>query len=188
MEDFTELVKTHQKHVYNICLRFCCNPEDAFDLSQEIFLKAWRGLDGFRGDSSVFTWLYRLTYNVCADFARKKSRRRETVSLDDKDLPLNDERYEPALALERKELSRSLEKALELISPEHKHILVLRETAGLSYREIADILSLEEGTVKSRIARARLALRELLIKDGNYLPEQTSNKQKPTKGGGGRHV
>ncbi|MDR0325157.1 MAG: RNA polymerase sigma factor [Oscillospiraceae bacterium] len=187
MDEFEEIVKTHQKRVYNICLRLCGDPDDAFDLSQEVFLKAWRGLEGFRGGSSVYTWLYRLAVNTCADFTRKKTRRGVMVSLDETDLPLPDARFEPSLALERKELARSLEEALKSLSPEHREILTLRETAELSYGEIARLLELEEGTVKSRLARARLALREMVIKTGNYSSQNTSNKREDKKKGGGRN-
>ena len=187
---FEEIVKEHQKRVYNVCLRLCGDADDAFDLSQEVFLKAWRGLEGFRGGSAVYTWLYRLAVNACTDFARKKMRRGVTVSLDETQLPLPDVRFEPAIALERKELARALEEGLKSLSPEHREVLALRETAELSYGEISQLLGLEEGTVKSRLARARLALREWLIKNGNYSAGSASNKHEKNnrmpggKGGG----
>ncbi|MCL2752457.1 MAG: RNA polymerase sigma factor [Firmicutes bacterium] len=184
MEDFESIVKTHQKRVYNTCLRLCGNPDDAFDLSQETFLKAWRGLENFRGESELSTWLFRLTVNVCNDFLRKKARRGIVVSLDDTELPLPDARYEPSAALERRELSRTLKEALEKLSPEHRQVITLRETAELSYGEIAALLGIEEGTVKSRLARARMALREMLIKGGNDLPNRTSNRIQRTERGG----
>ena len=194
MDGFEEIVREHQKRVYNICLRLCGDPDDAFDLSQEVFLKAWRGLEGFRGDSSVYTWLYRLAVNTCHDFTRKKARRGDTVSLDDTQLPLPDARFEPALALERKELARALEEALARLPPGQREILVLRETAELSYHEIAALLGIEEGTVKSRLARARLALRELLLKNGNYSAGSASNRHEKNNAkrmlggkGGGRN-
>ncbi|MCL2004024.1 MAG: RNA polymerase sigma factor [Oscillospiraceae bacterium] len=183
MDDFEAIVKANQKRVYNTCLRLCGDPDDAFDLSQEVFLKAWRGLEGFRGDSETGTWLYRLTVNACTDFLRKKARRGADVSLDETDLPLPDTRFEPSVALERKELALALEDALTRLTPEHRRIVVLRETAGLSYGEIAELLGIEEGTVKSRLARARLSLREILIKSGNNLPGHSS---KQTEKGGGR--
>jgi RNA polymerase sigma-70 factor (ECF subfamily) len=189
MGEFEELVNTHQKRVYNICLRLCGNPDDAFDLSQEVFLKAWRGLEGFRGDSEASTWLYRLAVNACTDFLRRKTRRGISVSLEDSEIPLPDARYEPSIALERKDLAEAIEAALGKLSSEHKKIITLREAAGLTYGEIANLLDIEEGTVKSRLARARLTLREILIKSGNELPYLTSNKHHAKnnikKGGGG---
>ena len=188
MDDFEKIVAAHEKRVYNVCLRFCGNPDDAFDLAQETFLKAWRGFESFRGESAVFTWLYRLAANTCTDFLRKKARRGGTaVSLDEADIPmLSDNRFEPAAALERKELSRTLEDALARLSPEHKRVIVLRETAGLSYAEIAAALEIEEGTVKSRLARARLALREILIESGNQKAKATSKQKKSETKKGGR--
>jgi RNA polymerase sigma-70 factor (ECF subfamily) len=184
MEDFESVVKAHQKRVYNVCLRFCGNPEDSFDLTQEVFIKAWRNMDSFRGDSAVYTWLYRLASNTCTDFLRKKARRGvPAVSLDDAEFSLPDTRFEPAIALERKELAKALEDALNRLSPEHKQIVILRETAGLSYGEIAEALDIEEGTVKSRLARARLALRGDLMKYGNDSQDVTSKEQKSGKGG-----
>jgi RNA polymerase sigma-70 factor (ECF subfamily) len=176
MEDFEEVVKTHQKRVYNTCLRICGNPDDAFDLSQEAFLKAWRGWHGFRGDSEAGTWLYRLTVNVCTDHMRKKARRGTAVSLDDSALPVPDLRYEPSVSLDRKELSRVLEESLMKLSAEHRQIITLRETLELSYNEIAGMLDIEEGTVKSRLARARLALRGYMIDYGNDLRDGASNR------------
>jgi RNA polymerase sigma-70 factor (ECF subfamily) len=184
MEDFESLVKEHEKRVYNVCLRFCGDADDAFDLAQEVFLKAWRHMDSFRGDSAVYTWLYRLAVNTCADFSRKKARRGgPAVSLDDAEFSLPDTRFEPSVALERKELSRALEEAMGRLSPEHGQVVTLREFAGLSYGEIAESLGIEEGTVKSRLARARLALREDMIKYGNNPPHITSKEKKAKKGG-----
>jgi RNA polymerase sigma-70 factor (ECF subfamily) len=176
MDDFETIVEAHQKRVYNVCLRFCGNPDDAFDLSQEVFIKAWRGFEGFRGDSEISTWLYRLAANACNDFIRKKARQGYFVSLDDTELPLPDESYEPGIVLEKKELALALEQALQMLSPEHRQIVTLRESAGLTYGEIAALLEIEEGTVKSRLARARLALREILIKGGNDLPDRSSKR------------
>ncbi len=178
MNDFEEFVKQHEKAVYNVCLRSCRSPEDAFDLSQEVFIKAWRGMDSFRGEAAPSTWLFRLAVNACTDFARKKARGRELLPFEEQGISLPDERYEPALVLEKKELSRALDDALEKLPPESRHILLLRETAGLSYREIGEVMSLEEGTVKSRLARARIALREILIKSGNVSPDRSSKSKK----------
>ncbi len=182
MDDFAEFVKQHEKAVYNICLRSCRSADDAFDLSQEVFIKAWRGMDSFRGDAAPSTWLYRLAVNTCADFARKKARSREVIPFNDQEISVSDERYEPALVLEKKELSLALSLALAELPPESRHILLLRESAGLSYREIGEVMSLEEGTVKSRLARARMALREILSKSGNISPNSSSKSQEK-KGG-----
>ena len=171
---FAQLVKDHQTMVYSLAYRMTGNPEDAADLTQEDFLNAWRGLSGFDGRSSLATWLYRLTSNACIDFLRKEKRHAAlSMTLEDEeddqrqaDLP--DDRYSPQRELERKEAQEAVRQGLAALSPEHREVLILRELEGLSYTEIAQALELEEGTVKSRIARARLALRDFLIKSGNF--------------------
>ena len=178
---FEELVRLHEKKVYALALRMCGSSEDAADAAQEAFLSAWRGLPSFRGEAGFSTWLYRLTSNVCIDFLRKEKRRRDismTVSLEDEEearqAQLPDERYSPQQALERSELRQAVRDGLNTLSPEHRQVLVLRELEGRSYGEIAALLGLEEGTVKSRIARGRLALRNYLVASGNFSPSVPS--------------
>lgn len=180
-ESFAALVEQNQGRIYNLALRMTGNPDDALELSQEAFLNAWKGLGKFQGDSSFATWLYRLTSNVCIDFLRREKRRNAlsmTVSLDDEEearqAELPDERYSPHVEAERRERRETLRAGLASLSAEHRRVLVLRELEGLSYGEIAQVLELEEGTVKSRIARARLALRNYLKKQGNFFDSPTS--------------
>ncbi len=178
---FAQLVEANQNKIYSLAYRMAGNPEDAADLAQEAFLRAWRTLPSFQGDSSFSTWLYRLTSNLCIDFLRKEKRRKTAAtvtSLDDEesaaptDVP--DHRFNPEEELERKELRHAVGQALLKLSDEHRQVLILRELDGLSYAEIAERLELGEGTVKSRIARARLSLRNILLETGNFSPPFSS--------------
>ena len=180
---FEVLVTDNEKRIYNLCRRLTGNPEDAAELTQEAFLNAWRGLSRFQGESSFSTWLYRLASNACIDFLRKEKRRQNlsmTVSLDDEEearqVELPDERYAPERELERTEVRQAVAAGLERLTPEHRQVLVMREINGFSYAEIGAVLGLEEGTVKSRIARARNALRKVLTERGNFFGELSSRK------------
>ena len=179
---FEELVRLHEKKVYALALRMCGNSEDAADVAQEAFLSAWRGLPSFRGEAGFSTWLYRLTSNAAIDQLRKGKRQREEASLDDGDLPLDvpDRQPGPQEAAESAELQRAVADGLRELSEDHRQILLLREYQGLSYDEIAQALEVDLGTVKSRISRARRALRKILLERGNlsgYLPSKQTEKE-----------
>ena len=172
---FAQLLELHQSKVYGLTLRLTGSAEDAMELTQETFFNAWRGLPGFHGESKFSTWLYRLATNAAIDFLRREKRRRamtvDPLSGQDDNRPVSDipdHRMTPQGELERKELHQAIERGLAKLSDEHRQVLILREFQGLSYAEIAQILQIEEGTVKSRIARARLALRKILLADGNF--------------------
>ena len=161
-EAFAALVQLYEKRVYHFILKSLRNPEDAFDISQETFLRIHRSLSLFRGQSSFSTWVFSIAHNLCIDFVRKQKRRGlhlPSVNEDDLEMQnLSDARYDPVAAFEKREVVSEIDRALAAISPDLREIFLLREVAGLQYQEIADTLEIELGTVKSRIARARAAL------------------------------
>lgn len=183
---FEKLVTEYEKGVYAIAQRMTANPEDAADMTQETFIKAYNSLQSFRGDSKFSVWLYRIASNVCLDFLRSRSRK-PTVSLsveddegEETELDVADESQSPELLLERGLTRDAVRRGLQALPPDYRQILLLREIQGLSYEEIADALRIEVGTVKSRIFRARKRLCAFLIEDGNIPDFTTSGK---TKGG-----
>ena len=182
---FEELVWRYEKTVYNLALRMVSDREDACDMTQEAFIKAYNGLPSFRGDSRFSVWLYRITTNVCLDFLRSKKRRPQ-VSLtigDDEDVQLDipDPSADPEGQLMKKLGMQALSEGLKLLPDKQRQILVMRELGGMSYADIGAALSLEEGTVKSRIFRARKKLCAYLIESGN-IPDGLASKE--MKGGG----
>ena len=167
---YEPLVTENQTKVYRLALRILKNEADAEDAAQEAFLKAYTSLADFRGDSRFSVWLYRLTNNICIDMLRK-SKRAVIVSLQTEDddgeeteIAIPDERYSPERLAER----AADRTALAALPDDCREILALRESAGLSYDEIAAALSLEVGTVKSRLNRARKKLCIALLKSGNF--------------------
>lgn len=183
---FEDIVRRFEKQLYNVSLRMLGNPQDAADAVQETFLKAYTALPGFRGESKLSVWLYRIARNVCVDALRK---RRETVSLTNVDeegkeleWEIPDNRYDPAALVERADLHQAVRAAIDCLPADQKQALILREFGELSYEEIGETLSLDIGTVKSRIFRARKKLCALLSPDGNFSDKQTSKRR---KGGAG---
>ena len=183
---YENLVAAYEKTVYNLALRMVGNAQDAEDMAQEAFLKAYNSLDSFRGESKFSVWLYRIVSNVCLDFLRKKNRRQTySLSVEDDDgeeaqLDIPDEEQSPEALLEKKLTRDAVRRGLEQLPEDSRQILLLREIQGLSYEEIAQVLNLEAGTVKSRIFRARKKLCAFLLADGNIPDSFASSK----RGGG----
>jgi len=173
---FEDLVLANQKNVYNLALKMTRNEDDALDISQEAFVKAFQQLKNFRGDSKFSVWLYRLTYNLCIDFLRKKPKT-NTISLtyddesgDSTPLDIPDLRDLPEDNAIRNETRETIKEGINELADDHREVLVMREVTGMSYDEIATTLNVSIGTVKSRLARARLKLVEFL-KDKGTFPE-----------------
>lgn len=183
---FESIVTTYENRVFSLALRSTGSEADAADITQEVFLRLWKGIKDFRGDSSLSTWLYRVCANLCVDLARKRAAEAGTLSLDDEENPLTElpdhaDGGRPETVLEKNEVARELQTCLFMLSEEHRRIVTLRDIAGMSYADIAAALDLEEGTVKSRLARARAALRKILIQRGNISLPSSSKGQ---RGGG----
>lgn len=169
---FSTLVERYEKMVFNLAYQYTQNREDAADVSQEVFLKLWRSLPTFRGESSFATWIFRITRNSALDLLRKRTGSAAlslTVEDEDgeegsreRDLIDPAVEHDPAAAAERKERTHAVHAAIASLRADHREILVLREMRGFSYNEIADMLGLELGTVKSRINRARMQVKEFL--------------------------
>ena len=178
---FEELVLKYEKTVYNLALRMVGDRDDASDMTQEAFIKAYGSLSSFRGDSKFSVWIYRIATNVCLDFLRSKSRKQQvslTVSDDDDEdaqLDIPDPSSAPEQQLMQKMSMQSVEEGLKTLPDKQRQILVMRELGGMSYAEIGAALSLEEGTVKSRIFRARKRLCAFLIDCGN-IPDSLASK------------
>ena len=177
---FEALVRLYEKRVFALTMRMCKNPEDAAEAAQEAFLSAWQGLRFFRGESSFSTWLYRLASNACVDLLRREGRHRAaagpSLNAEELNLDVPDTARSPQEEAERKELRRQIEAGLQSLSPDHRQVLILREMHQLSYDEIAETLSLDVGTVKSRINRGRKQLRNFLLQSGNFSAAPASNK------------
>ncbi len=169
-EAFSELVNRHRTRVHAVILNMVRNEADAWDLCQEVFIKAWQALDRFEGRSAFFTWLYRIAHNLTCDWLRRRKNRTsggfdETWQAGDIAAGA-DVAPSPADApdegLHRADLRQALEQALDRISPDHRQAILLKEVQGLKYREIAEVMNCSIGTVMSRLFHARKNLQELL--------------------------
>lgn len=167
---FEELIRQYEKKVYTLCFRMCGNSEDAEEAAQDAFLALWRGIDRFRQESSLSTWIYRLATNACIDTLRRRKKQSGSVSLDDEELFVDavDTSPQPQETVEHRETQKLLQEGLSALPEEYRKVLILREIEGLSYTEIAESASIELGTVKSRISRGRSFLRNFLSGNGNF--------------------
>jgi RNA polymerase sigma-70 factor (ECF subfamily) len=173
-DGFNRLVVVYERFVYRVAYRFVGNEEDAFDVSQETFLRIHRALPGFRGDSSLSTWIYTVTANLARNSLRsKKSRERVQVLAPSEegkdgesrsfwDRVADPKEIGPARETESRDLGERIQAALMVLPPDFREAVMLRDLEDMDYQDIALLLGIELGTVKSRIARGRALLREAL--------------------------
>ncbi|MBR3561238.1 MAG: sigma-70 family RNA polymerase sigma factor [Oscillospiraceae bacterium] len=174
---FEALIHLHEKKVYALCRRMCRDEDDALEAAQDTFLAVWRGIGGYRADAQFSTWLYRLATNASLDLLRREKKHGGDVSLDDEEARLDpaDPAPQPEEAAERSEEQRLVREGLYALPDHYRQVLILRELEQLSYTEIAAVTQLDVGTVKSRISRARQALRNNLAASGNFFDRAASN-------------
>lgn len=160
VEAFRQLILAHSGLVYRVALRIL-GPQDAQDASQEAWVRVWRNIDKFRGDSAFSTWLYRITVNTCLSVRRKESRRAQR-EYSGEELPYLAEPSggdaDPETAAVRAQRREEIQAALEHVRAEHRAALVLRHMEGLSYAEISEVLEVPEGTAKGWASRGRAAM------------------------------
>ena len=165
---FDTLFTRYQKRTYRLVQRFVSNPEDASDLTQDAFIRAYQGLGDFKSQCQFYSWLYRITVNLCIDFLRKKSRSEVLFYDSDEsgELPMSniaDPRSEsPAKAVENKELRAHIRKAVRRLPPKQRQIFILRHWNGLSLKDIAATVGRSDGTVKAHLLHAHRNLRKHL--------------------------
>ncbi len=170
---FRLLVERYQRKVYSVALGMVRDREEANDIAQEAFVKVYKYLDHFKGDSSFYTWLYRITVNICIDVLRKRrGMKGVAVEYDETNQVGTSEANLGALGTRlgtnpqksalRKELAEKIQEALEQVPEKHRAILLLREVEGMSYEELARTLEIPKGTVMSRLFHARIKVQKIL--------------------------
>jgi RNA polymerase sigma-70 factor (ECF subfamily) len=172
---FEQLVSIYERSVFNMAMYITRDREDALDVSQEVFVRLWQSLGRYRGDASVLTYLMTLTKNASYDLKRKKSRNK-TVSLTSEnedgeeveiDIPDGSDDANPEQNYLRKEKIENVRRAIDALDREAREIIIMRDMNGMSYAEISKAMGIVEGTVKSRLSRARQSLKKIL-EEWNY--------------------
>ena len=172
LDAFEQLISRYETKIYTIAYRYMGNYNDASDLAQEAFIRVYRSINSFRGESSFSTWLYRVVTNVCKDEMRRRSRQ-NTVSMDEMiekgRAPAAENKHKPIEEMIlRKELQDEVQAVLNSLSDDYRTIVIMRDIQGYSYEEISHFLKCSLGTVKSRLNRARNALKERLTERREY--------------------
>jgi RNA polymerase sigma-70 factor (ECF subfamily) len=170
---FREIVETYSDRIYNLTYRMLGNREEAEDVSQEVFITVFKSIDSFRGDSKFSTWLYRIAVNHCKNRIKYLARRHDRDQSEYEEEALSEQAAGAATApnpsprpdkqLEGVELEQIMQRCIAQLEEEHRLVIVLRDVEDLSYEEICAITNLPTGTVKSRLHRARLALKKMML-------------------------
>ena len=187
---FQELYQRYERKVYAVAYGFLRNQEDALDVLQEAFIKVHRYLPNFEGQSSFYTWLYRIVANLCIDHLRRSGRKRD-VEFDDRlrhddpsesatDYVTISPVGDPAQAVKNKEILAAVEHALDKLSEKHRAVIVMRELQGMSYADMAKAMNCSKGTIMSRLFHARRNMQKLLRERLDHLPEATGEDGEPT--------
>lgn len=171
---FETLILSCKGKAYNLAFRYMRNEDDALDALQESFIKIYKNLNTFNFKSKFDTWVYRVVANTCSDMLRRNKTRAlgsniisiygESSDDDEYELEIADNNDTPEVLYEKKEESAYILKCMDKLQEQHREVLILRDIQGCSYEEIAEILGCSIGTVKSRISRARLKLKDIYIK------------------------
>ena len=171
LDSYNNLVEIYQQQVYNIALRMLGSPQDAEDITQDIFVQSWKALGSFRGQN-FRAWLFRIASNACRDFLRsKKSRKADSLdAIFPEYNPLPSSLESPEENILKDEVSQLIAQQLLHLSEDQRIVVTLADLQGLSYEEIAQITDTSLGTVKSRLNRGRTNLRDLLLKYEELLP------------------
>lgn len=177
---YEKIIQKYQSKVFGLIYNMTKNQNDIEDIAQEVFIKIYKNLGKFKGESSLYTWIYKITVNLCLDEMKK---RKNVIYLDEKievddgevnrELPSEDKSQEKLY--EEKELQEKLHNCINKLPEKQRVMIVLRDIKGFSYEEISKITDVKLGTVKSQINRARLKLKELLDEEGTFLEYIESN-------------
>ena len=156
---FDILVERYQRKVFTVAYGLVHDADEAKDLTQESFIRAYRALEGFHGTARFYTWIYRITVNLCMDYFRKQAVARAAMTTE------QDEHQDPATpysVASQREMSQAIHQAIRTLPEDHRTVIILREIEELSYQEIAKVTGISIGTVMSRLFYARRKLREIL--------------------------
>lgn len=169
-ESFALLVEKYKDIIFGICFSLLKNYHDANDAAQETFIKVYKSIKRFKFDSSFQTYITRIAINTCKDEFRKQSKNNAAISIDDDEnsVEIRDASDTPEAAFEKKERREKVRQAILELPEKYREIIILRDLNGASYEEISKILKISQGTVKSRINRARLSLKENLKNNGTF--------------------